>query len=51
MHFHDEISMTQETPNFPAPMLQVLKHLYQQGRLNFTVGILAVVDDYTKKAW
>jgi hypothetical protein len=28
-------------------MLQVLKHLYQWERLNFTAGILAAVDDYT----
>jgi hypothetical protein len=28
-------------------MLQVLKHLYQQGRLNFTAGILTAVGDYT----
>src|SRR6266567_1476594 len=28
-------------------MLQVLKHLYQRERLNFTAGILAREEDYT----
>ena len=28
-------------------MLQILKHLYQQGRLDFMTGILAMEEDYT----
>jgi len=28
-------------------MLQILKHLYQQDRLDFTTGILAMEEDYT----
>lgn len=28
-------------------MLQVLKHLYQRERLNFTTGLLAKEEDYT----